>query len=109
MTHARLRLLTALPALAAAAVGCRRAELTGGVSDSAFVRTMVELRGVQANVTLDSAGRAEARQAALQRHRLTPGDLEEAASELADDPERASRVWQEIERRLAVDAVKRER
>ena len=105
MTRAsRLAALALAATLLAAAGGCRNAELTGGMSDSVFVRSMVELRRVQGNATLDSAGRAEARRGALQRNRVTAAQLEEAAGELADDPERVSRVWQEIERRLATDA-----
>jgi hypothetical protein len=80
---------------------CRRAELADGVSDSVFVATMTELRQVQANATLDSAGRAAARDAALRRHRVNAAQLERAAAALADDPERASNVWTEIERRLS--------
>jgi hypothetical protein len=105
MRRARHLALLALLAPPAAG-GCREADLSGGVSDSVFVRTMVELRRVQSNATLDSAGRAEVRRKALEKHRLTAAQLEEAAGELADDPARVSQVWQEIERRLATDAMR---
>jgi hypothetical protein len=64
---------------------------------------------VQANATLDSTERAAARRAALERHRVSAAQLEAAAAELADDPERASLVWAEIERRLAVGEAERGR
>jgi hypothetical protein len=91
-------LLSALLLFAPAA--CRRAELPGGLTDSSFVATMVELRRVRENATLDSTERAQAREAVLRRRRVTPKELEEAAAALADDPTRASAVWQAIERHV---------
>ena len=88
-------------ALLLALSACRRAEPRVGVSDSVFVATMAELRKVQANQTLDSAQRAAARRAALQKQKLTPAQLEQAAASLASDPERAALVWTEIDRRVA--------
>jgi hypothetical protein len=88
-------------ALLLALAACRRAEPPVGVSDSVFVATMAELRKVQANQTLDSAQRAAARRAALQKQKVTPAQLEQAAASLASDPERASLVWTEIDRRVA--------
>jgi hypothetical protein len=73
----------------------------GGVSDSTFVATMAELRLVQTNASLDSAGRAVARQRILQRRGLTPASLERAARALAADPQHAGAVWQAINNRVA--------
>ena len=72
-----------------------------GVSDSTFVATMAELRLVQLNASLDSAGRTVARQRILQRRGLTPAALERAARALADDPEHAGAVWQAINAHVA--------
>jgi hypothetical protein len=91
-------LVPALLLLAPAA--CRRAELPGGLTDSSFVATMVELRRVRENATLDSTERAQARQVVLRRRGVTPKALEQAAAALANDPERASAVWQAVERQV---------
>ena len=88
-------------AVAVLAGGCRRAELVDGVTDSAFVATMAELRAISRAGEGDSASRARARQAVLQRRGLTAERLERAARALADDPERATDVWQAIEVRAA--------
>ena len=78
---------------------CTRGEIVSGVSDSVYVTAMTELRMVQTNATLDSVGRAAARRTVLQRRGLTVEQLERAAAALADDPERASRVFATIEER----------
>ena len=80
-------------------MGCTRGELVSGVTDSTFVTAMTELRMVQTNATLDSVGRAAARGSVLQRRGLTLEQLERAAEALADDPERASRLFATIEER----------
>ena len=79
---------------------CRRAELPSGLTDSTFVITMAELRRVNEDRTLDSARRARAREGVLIRRKVTPAQLERAAEVYAADPERASAVWQAIERRV---------
>lgn len=91
-------LLSALLLLTPA--GCRREELPGGLTDSSFVSTMVELRRIRENATLDSTERAQAREAVLRRRRVTPKQLEQAAATLADDPARASAIWQTVERHV---------
>lgn len=80
-------------------MGCTRGEIVSGVSDSAYVTAMTELRLVQTNATLDSVGRAAARRTVLQRRGLTAEQLERAAEALAGDPERASRLFATIEDR----------
>ena len=83
------------------AAGCRRAEIADGVTDSTFVTAMVELRRVQSDGTLDSAGRAAARAKALQGKGLSTAQLEAAARALAHDPERAAALWRAIEQRVS--------
>ena len=91
----RLHLL----AIVVAGMGCTRGEIVSGVTDSTFVTAMTELRMAQTNATLDSVGRAAARRSVLQRRGLTLEQLERAAEALADDPERASRLFATIEER----------
>ena len=102
----RARLLR-VAAVAAAAVGCRPGAATGGVDDSTFVATMAELRRIQSDVTLDEARRAAARDSVLQRRGLTPQDLVRAAQAMAADEQRATRVWQSIDRRARGDTLLR--
>ena len=88
--------------------GCHRGEIVAGVSDSTFVRTMAALRRVNSDAALDSAARASARAAVLQREGLTPDQLERAASALADDPERAGALFAAIDRAAArADSARR--
>ena len=82
-----------------ASAGCRRDEIISGVSDSAFVATMADLRRVQNDASLDSARRKMARDSVLQRRGLTPAEVERAARALARNPDRASAIWQAIDRR----------
>src|SRR5215210_7415695 len=93
-----LHLILALPVVAAA---CARGDLVDGVSDSAFVTTMAELRRVQNDATLDSARRANARAKALQGRGLSPDQLEAAAKALAHEPARAVEIWRAIETKAA--------
>ena len=76
-----------------AVVACRKAEAPLGARDSTFVATMVELRRIPAGTPADSI----TRNAVLRRRRVTPGELEAVASELAADPARAVRVWRQID------------
>lgn len=76
--------------------GCQARDIVPGVTDSTFVRTMVELRRVQGNPSLDDSARAAARAAALKRHGLTAAQLERAARSLATDPERAQALFRAV-------------
>ena len=90
----------ALPVtLAVSLAGCRRSELAAGVTDSSYVGAMAELRHIARDASLDSARRASARAAVLQRRGLTAEQLESAARALADDPKRAQALFQQIEMR----------
>ena len=73
-------LLPPVCALLAAVAACRSGELAGGVSDSAFVTTMVALERVERTPGLDSSARVAARSAALQAQGLTQAQLEDAAA-----------------------------
>lgn len=78
---------------------CARDDLAGGVRDSTFVAAMAELQRIDDDGALDSAGRATARAAVLQRRGLTRAQLERASASLAGDPERALTVYRAIEQR----------
>jgi len=79
--------------------GCaRRASGKTAAADSAFVRTVVELRKVGTDDVLDSAGRAAERSRVLQRRGLTPEKLEAQSRALAATPARATAVWEAISR-----------
>jgi hypothetical protein len=78
------------------AASCRQEEIVGGVTDSVFVGTMVELQRINRDPLRDSVGRASGRDSVLQGRGLTPEALERAARELARDPDRAAALMQKI-------------
>ena len=92
-------------ALVMATASCERGQLVSGVSDSAFIAAMVELRRIQENPSLDSAARDAARAMVLQSRGLSPADMERAARAIADDPRRASEIIQTIDRRVSGDTT----
>jgi hypothetical protein len=83
---------------------CRRGEIIGGVSDSAFVGTMAALERINANAGMDSAARAAARMTVLQSRGLDGATLERAARALATDPDRALAIWRAITMKAAQPA-----
>ena len=90
--------LTVMLTLTGTAGGCRRrAAAVDGVSETTFVATMVELRRLDTLTTTDSAARASARAAVLQRRGLTTRQLERFAASLADDPTRAQELFARID------------
>lgn len=84
--------------LALGASGCQGGDIIPGVGDSTFVRTMADLRRVQADSTLGDSVRADARRTALRRHGVSAEQLERAARALADDPSRAQALFQAVTR-----------
>jgi hypothetical protein len=90
--------LTVMLTLVGAAGGCRRrAAAVDGVSEATFVATMVELRRLDTVTTTDSAARASARAAVLQRRGLTRQQFEHFAASLADDPAHAEELFARID------------
>jgi hypothetical protein len=83
--------------LACVLVGCTRRDIVPGVSDSAFVATMVELRRV--NDLPDSAGKAAARRRILQQRGLTVEQMDRAARALANDPKRLADDFDAVTKR----------
>ena len=76
---------------------CRRGQEISGVDESAFVAAMAQLRVIEGDSTLDSAGKVTARRATLQEQGLSSLQLESAARSLADDPAHALAVWTRID------------
>jgi hypothetical protein len=94
--------LTVVLTASGAAGACRSdPEISDGVSDSTFVRTMVDLRRLDTVTSLDSAARAAERAAVLQRRGLTAARLERAATSLADEPARAQKIFSRIDSMVA--------
>jgi hypothetical protein len=91
-----MRSLAIAAALAILATACGE-EIVTGVSDSTFVRTMIALRQLPTGSSLDTVARARSRDSILQAHAVTADQLEAAAARLADQPERAARLWRVIE------------
>jgi hypothetical protein len=84
--------------LACAVVGCARGDIVPGVCDSTFVSTMAELRRAEGSTT-DSAALGAARQRILQQRGLTVEVMDRAARALANDPARATALFDAIEKR----------
>lgn len=89
--------------LACAIVGCARGDIVPGVSDSAFVATMADLRRAQGSTT-DTVALAAARKRILQQRGLTVEQLDRAGRALANDPQRAADIFDAIDKR-AVNVV----
>jgi hypothetical protein len=81
--------------------GCAKKKRGGAgtsAADSVFVQTIVELRKVATDESLDSARRVAERGRVLQRRGLTPATLEARSRELAKTPAHATAVWDAIGR-----------
>ena len=61
--------------------GCQRPETIAGVSDSAFVRAMAELRRLPTTPAIGQAARDRARDSILRLHGITAAQLEAARAE----------------------------
>ena len=95
--------------LACAIVGCARGDIVPGVSDSAFVAAMAELRRAQGSTT-DTVALAAMRQRILQQRGLTVEQLDRAGRALANDPQRAADLFDAIDKRavnVASDSVQK--
>ena len=84
--------------LACAIVGCARGDIVPGVSDSAFVAAMADLRRAQGS-TPDTVALAAARKRILQQRGLTVEQMDRAARALANDPQRAADLFDAIDKR----------
>jgi hypothetical protein len=78
---------------------CRSRTADLGMSDSAFVLVMSELKVVaDANLTSETL-RGQRRDAVLRKRGVTAAQLEKLGAELNAHPQHAKRLWMEIEAR----------
>lgn len=89
------RLTHGILVFACAIVGCARHDIVPGVSDSAFVSTLAELRQVEGSTT-DTVALAAARRRILQQRGLTAAQMDRAARALANDPQRAADIFDAV-------------
>lgn len=95
--------------LACAIVGCARGDIVPGVSDSAFVATMADLRRAQGS-TGDTVALAAMRRRILQQRGLTVEQLDRAGRALANDPQRAADLFEAVDKRavnIATDSLQK--
>ena len=71
-----------------------------GMTDTLFVKTMVRLRKINGDSSIDSVGRDSARRTVLRQQGVTVGRLDTAAKLLAGQPARAESVWKAIEEQM---------
>ena len=77
-------------------VGCRSDPIFREMSDSTYIRTMVELRKLPIG-TIDSVTRARQADSILRAFGVTAEELETIASRLSEDPTRAAAIFRAIE------------
>jgi hypothetical protein len=75
---------------------CRRDPIFREMSDSTYIRTMVELRKLPLNPA-DPASRARQRDSILSAQGVTAEQLEAIAIRLSEDPARAAEIFRAIE------------
>jgi len=79
-----------------AGTACRSDRVFDEMSDSTFVRTMIELRKLPVSPA-DPALRAQRRDSILKAMGVTGAQVESTAVRLANDPALAARIWRAIE------------
>lgn len=99
MPHRPRPVIALLAALAAAA--CKPAPADLGMSDSAYVQVMAELRVVADQPNVDKGLRAQRRAAVFRKHGVDAARLERIAAELEREPQRAADLWRRIDDKAA--------
>lgn len=92
-----LRRLALLSLIALTACRSRTADL--GMSDSAFVLVMSELKVVADAPNVTNEVRAQRRDAILRKRAVTADQLEKLSTELTTHPQHAKRLWSAIEQK----------
>jgi hypothetical protein len=77
--------------------GCRTRTADLGMSDSAFVQVMGELKAVADVQTVTPAVRAQRRDAVLRKRGVTADQLEKLSVTLGAHPQHAKRLWSAID------------
>jgi hypothetical protein len=101
-----LRRITLLVLLTTA--GCRQRNADLGMSDSAFVQVMAELKFVADAPNVTPEVRAQRRDAVLRKRAVTAEQLEKLAATLSAHPQHAKRLWGAIDvKALSLDPARR--
>lgn len=77
--------------------GCRSRTADLGMSDSAFVQIMGELKAVADVQTVSPEVRAQRRDAVLRKRGVTADQLEKLSATLGAHPQHAKRLWAAID------------
>lgn len=83
--------------LVVALAGCRSRNADLGMSDSAFVQVMGELKFVADGPDVTDAVRAQRRDAVLRKRGVSAAQLEKLAGTLTAHPQHAKRLWAAID------------
>ena len=79
--------------------GCRQRNADLGMSDSAFVQIMGELKFVADLPDVTTAVRAQRREAVLRKHAISAEKIEKLGATLTAHPQHAKRLWTAIEQK----------
>ncbi len=102
-----MKMLTVMTLLTAMVLsGCRRRTADLGMSDSAFVQVMGELKAVADAPQLSIPLKAQRRDAVLRKRGVTAERIEALGTELAAHPAHAKRLWAAIEQK-AIELLQR--
>ena len=77
--------------------GCRKANADLGMSDSAFVQVMGELKFVADAPDVSNEVRAQRRDAVLRKRGVSAQQLEKLSGTLTSHPQHAKRLWAAID------------
>jgi hypothetical protein len=83
--------------LVALAAGCRSRTADLGMSDSAFVQVMGELKAVADAPIITETVRAQRRDAVLRKRSVSAEQLEQLLATLSAHPEHARLLWSAVE------------
>jgi hypothetical protein len=83
--------------LALGLAGCRKKNADLGMSDSAFVQVMGELKFVADAPDVTDAVRAQRRDAVLRKRGVSAAQLEKLSGTLTAHPQHAKRLWSAID------------
>jgi hypothetical protein len=87
----------AMALLLGAVPACRSRTADLGMSDSAFVLVMAELKAVADVPNVSNEVRAQRREAVLRKRAVTAAQLEKLTGELTAHPQHARRLWSAVE------------
>ena len=83
--------------LLVAVAGCRKANADLGMSDSAFVQVMGELKFVADAPNITNEVRAQRRDAVLRKRGVSAQQIEKLSGTLTSHPQHAKRLWAAID------------